>query len=623
MADKNRQIAEQILAAVGGKENIDSVTHCMTRLRFILKDQDIPEKNGVKHIKGVVGTNVAGGQYQVIIGNTVGSVYKELVALSGVSDSGPGAGEVQTKRNPVSAVLEFISACMTPMFSAIIAGGMIKVLLVILGPTLLGILDTSSDTYVMMNALGDSVFYFLPVFVAFTASKKLNCNSYLSVMIAAMLIYPDLIALLGGEDATYLFGVIPVTHASYASSIIPPMLSTLLLKYVEKGADRITPEWSKNFLKPLLIIAVTAPITLTVLAPLGMIVGNGLQHAMDVVYGFAPWLAMALFAGLMPFIIMTGMHWAFGPTCIMALANPGYDLLLIPAMMCSNISQAGATFGVAAKVKDSDTRQMAIPAGVSAILAGVTEPAIYGITLPRKKPLLAACISGGIGGLICGFVKLKGYAFVTPCLTSVVQFISPEGGSNFMFACIILVFCLVCSFVLSYILTPAEEAGAENGAVTEREETAETQEGKRTGKVVVESPIPGEVIPLETVKDNTFASGMLGKGFAVVPSEGKVYAPFDGTCSMVFDTLHALGLSSDNGVELLIHVGLETVSLNGKPFKAHVNSGDAIKKGQLLLEFDIEEIKRAGCEIQTPVLVSNSEDFENITVENGRIEIGG
>ncbi len=624
MADKNRQIAEQILVAVGGKENINSVTHCMTRLRFTLKDQDIPEKNGVKNIQGVVGTNIAGAQYQIIIGNTVGNVYKELVAISGVSDSGAEEGEVQGKKNSVSAVLEFISACMTPMFSAIIAGGMLKVLLVIFGPTLLGLLDTSSDTYIMMNALGDSVFYFLPIFVAFTASKKLNCNSYLSVMVAAMLIYPDLITLLGGEGATYLFGVIPVTHASYASSIIPAMLSTLLLKYVERGVDRIIPEWSKNFLKPLLIIVVTAPITLAVLAPLGMIVGNGLQHVMDVVYEFAPWLAMTIFAGLMPFIIMTGMHWAFGPTCIMALANPGYDLLLIPAMMCSNISQAGATFGVAAKVKDSDTKQMAIPAGISALLAGVTEPAIYGITLPKKKPMLAACITGGIGGLICGFVKLKGYAFVTPCLTSVVQFISPEGGSNFMFACIILVFCLVCSFILSYVLTPAtEKPGEGNGTSTETVDAADRKAEKLTGKIVIESPIPGEVIPLESVKDNTFASGMLGKGFAVVPSEGKVYAPFDRTCSMVFDTFHALGLLSDNGVELLIHVGLETVNLNGKPFKAHVNSGDSIKKGELLLEFNIEEIKRAGCEIQTPVLVSNSEDFENIVVENGKIEIGG
>lgn len=620
MADKNRQIAEQILSAVGGKENINSVTHCMTRLRFTLKDQDIPEKNGVKNIKGVVGTNIAGGQYQIIIGNTVGNVYKELVAISGVSDSGMEGGEVKGKKNPISSVLEFISACMTPMFSAIIAGGMIKVLLVIFGPTLLGILDSSSDTYTMMNALGDSVFYFLPVFVAFTASKKLNCNSYLSVMVAAMLIYPDLITLLGGESATYLFGVIPVTHASYASSIIPAMLSTLLLKYVEKGVDRITPEWSKNFLKPLLVIIITAPVTLVVLAPMGIIVGSGLQHIMDAVYGFAPWLAMALFAGLMPFIIMTGMHWAFGPTCIMALANPGYDLLLIPAMMCSNISQAGATFGVAAKVKDSDTRQMAIPAGISALLAGVTEPAIYGVTLPKKKPLLAACISGGIGGLICGFVKLKGYAFVTPCLTSVVQFISPDGRSNFMFACIILAFCLVCSFVLSYILTPAAEKADKEKEIGE---AAETEKGILTDRMEITSPIPGKVIPLEDVKDNTFASGMLGKGFAVVPSEGKVYAPFDGTCSMVFDTLHALGLSSDNGVELLIHVGLETVSLNGKPFKAHVNSGDTIKKGELLLEFDIEEIKRAGCEIQTPVLVSNADDFENITVENDRIVIGG
>lgn len=550
-------------------------------------------------------------------------MYKELVAIGGVSDTGSRETNSKEKKNPVSAVLEFISACMTPMFSAIIAGGMIKVLLVIFGPTLLGILSPDSDTYIMMNALGDSVFYFLPIFVAFTASKKLNCNSYLSVMIAAMLVYPDLIALLSGEASTRLFGVIPITHASYSASIIPAMLSTILLKYVEKGVDRITPDWSKNFLKPLLIIIITAPITLAVLAPLGMIVGTGLQMAMDAIYGFAPWLAMTLFAGFMPFIIMTGMHWAFGPTCIMALANPGYDLLLIPAMMCSNIAQAGATFGVAAKTKSSDMRQMALPAGISALLAGVTEPAIYGVTLPMKKPMLAACISSGIGGFICGIVKLKGYAFVTPCLTSVVQFISPEGGKNFAFAIGILILCLAASLVLSYIMTPGKEGEQKNPKQVEGVSQEKDDISAKHGQIVIEAPIQGKIIPMSEVKDRTFASGMLGVGFAVVPEEGKVYAPFDGTCEMLFDTFHALGLQSEEGVDLLIHVGLETVTLGGKPFKPHIQNGETFRKGDLLLEFDIDKIKKAGCEIQTPVLVTGEENLGNVTVENNKIVIGG
>ena len=469
-----------------------------------------------------------------------------------------------------------------------------------------------------MNALGDAPFYFLPVLVAFTASRKLNCNSYLSVMVASVLIYPDVITLLAGDSATHLFGVIPVVHGSYSSSIIPAMLSTLLLKYVEKLVDRITPEWSKSFLKPLLIVMIVTPITLCAIAPLGLIIGNGLQSVINGIYGFAPWLAMMLFAGFMPFIVMTGMHWAFVPASMLGISGVGYDLMLLPAMLCSNTAQAGATFGAAFKTKDKEMKKMAFPAAVSALLAGVTEPAMYGVTLKLKKPMVAACISGGIGGLIVGILQVKSYAFVTPSMTSLVQFISPDGGKNFLYAVIIFAVTLVLSFVLSFILTKgeAEEEAAEE---TELQKSAAVL----TGKVEIEAPVKGKVIPLTEVKDNTFATGILGEGFAIVPSEGKVYAPFDGVCENLFDTLHAIGITSDNGIEMLIHVGLETVALKGEPFKAHTGNGEHFKKGALLLEFDIDAIQKAGCEIQTPVIITNAEELGGVTVENERLVIGG
>lgn len=618
MAD-NKQIAQQVLAAVGGAGNVSSVTHCMTRLRFVLKDQTIPNKDEISKIKGVVGVNISGGQYQVIIGNSVGNVYREMLALGGLSDTQTGP-VVKQKVNPISAALDFIAGCMTPLFTAIIAGGLIKVLLVIFGPTLLGLMSDTSDTYILMNALGDAPFYFLPILVAITASKKLGCNSFLAAMVSSMLVYPNLITLLSSDTPTYLFGVIPVMHGSYASSIIPAMLATILLKYVEILVDKITPDWSKNFLRPLLIVIITAPITLCLLAPLGLVIGNVLQVVINTIYGFAPWLAMLLFAGFMPFIVMTGMHWAFVPACLMSLADPGFELMLLPAMLCSNIAQAGATFGAAFKTKDKDIKQMAFPAAISALLAGVTEPAMYGVTLRLKKPMIGACIAGAIGGLIAGFVNLKAFAFATPCLTAIVQFISPEGGSNFMFACIIFAVVLVLSFVLAFILTPAN---AEEASDTPAAPETTPASAPLCDKIVIEAPIPGEVIPLAEVKDQTFASGVLGEGYAIVPSEGKVYAPFDGTCDNLFDTLHAMGLVSDSGVELLIHVGLETVKLNGAPFTAHIKSGDTFKKGDLLLEFDIPAIQAAGCEIQTPVIVTNAEDVGDISIQGRNIVIGG
>lgn len=604
--------AKELIKKLGGEKNVDSLTHCMTRLRFVLKDESGIDDKAVENIPGVMGIMKKGGQYQVIIGNNVAKCYSEINKLYGFSDTASSNGK-KVKRNPVTVALDFISGCMTPMIPAIIAGGLIKVLLVVLGPSLLNVISATGDTYIIMNAIGDAAFYFLPVFIAVTASKKLGCNTYLAIMVAAMLLYPDLITLLGGEAPTKLFGFIPVIHGSYSSSVIPAMLATILLKYVEKLVDKITPEWSKNFLKPLLIVLITAPITLCLLAPLGLVIGNGLQFVLNYIYNFAPWLAMALFAAFMPFIVMTGMHWAFVPAALLAISNPGYELMLLPAMLASNIAQAGATFAVAVKTKDSKMRQIAIPAGISALLAGVTEPAMYGVTLKLKKPMYAACIAGGVGGVIMGIVKLKAYAFATPCLTAIVQFISPDGGKNMLFACIIAALSFVLSFVLALIMT-------KNKAETTEETSSQKAEG--SADLTIANPVSGEVIALSEVNDATFSSGVLGEGYAVIPTEGKVTAPFDGKVETLMDTHHALGLVSNSGIEMLIHVGLETVALNGKYFTPKVAEGDSFKKGDVLLTFDLEAIKKEGYDTTTPVVVSNADDYAAFAPALGNASAG-
>ena len=604
--------AKELIKKLGGEKNVDSLTHCMTRLRFVLKDESGIDDKAVENIPGVMGIMKKGGQYQVIIGNNVAKCYSEINKLYGFSDTASSNGK-KVKRNPVTVALDFISGCMTPMIPAIIAGGLIKVLLVVLGPSLLNVISATGDTYIIMNAIGDAAFYFLPVFIAVTASKKLGCNTYLAIMVAAMLLYPDLITLLGGEAPTKLFGFIPVIHGSYSSSVIPAMLATILLKYVEKLVDKITPEWSKNFLKPLLIVLITAPITLCLLAPLGLVIGNGLQFVLNYIYNFAPWLAMALFAAFMPFIVMTGMHWAFVPAALLAISNPGYELMLLPAMLASNIAQAGATFAVAVKTKDSKMRQIAIPAGISALLAGVTEPAMYGVTLKLKKPMYAACIAGGVGGVIMGIVKLKAYAFATPCLTAIVQFISPDGGKNMLFACIIAALSFVLSFVLALIMT-------KNKAETTEETSSPKAEG--SADLTIANPVSGEVIALSEVNDATFSSGVLGEGYAVIPIEGKVTAPFDGKVETLMDTHHALGLVSNSGIEMLIHVGLETVTLNGKYFTPKVAEGDSFKKGDVLLSFDLEAIKKEGYDTTTPVVVSNADDYAAFAPALGNASAG-
>lgn len=540
--------AKEILKAVGGEKNVTSLSHCITRLRFTLQDTSKINNKEIEKIPGVMGVINKGGQLQIIIGNNVAKCYAELQQIASFSESG---GTVAS-RNPFVAALDFIAGCMTPILPVILAGGLVKVLIVLLGPSILGVLSETSNTYALLTIFGDAAFYFLPFLLAYTAARKLNTSIPLAMTLAGVLVHPDLIALLGaGEAVTFL--KLPVYAGSYSSSVIPILLAVILLKYVERLVDKITPEWSKNFLKPLLILVITAPITLIALAPLGQVIGDGLAFVMSFVYNAFPPLALGIFGALMPLIVMTGMHYAFFPSTINSIATIGYDPTLLPGMFCSNLAQAAATLAVGIKTKKGDIKQVSISSAISAFLAGVTEPAMYGVTLKYKTPMIAACIGGGISGVMMGFFNTKVYAMAVPSLLSSISMI-PTNDSATMMNFYLGLLCVIVSIVVSFVLTmilykdPAEELEAEAPAPS----NVITFTGSKN--LTVANPIQGEFIPLDKVNDPTFSTFILGKGYAVVPSEGIVVAPFDGTVENMFDTGHAIGLSSDDGVEMLISV---------------------------------------------------------------------
>lgn len=604
--------AKQIFEAVGGEKNINSLIHCMTRLRFRLKDESIVDDEAVKNIPGVMGVNHQSGQYQVIIGNDVTNYYNEILKLgkidTGDADQTPDQGEEKQKVNLFNRFANFISSCMSPLIPALIGGGMIKVILILL--PLLGWLNEKGQTYAILNIFGDAPFYFLPVMLAYTAAKYFKVTPMLAITIAGVMIHPNFTAMVTAGKAVH-FMDLPVTLVNYSSSVIPILLVVWAMKYIEMGIDKVCPASLKSILKPLLVLFVTGTLALVLIGPIGTYAGKLLSFIILFIQGKAGWLAMALMAAFMPLIVMTGMHWAFAPIFLAAsVASP--DTLILPAMLAANIAQSAACFAVVFMTKNRNTRQIASAAGISALLAGVTEPALYGVTLKYKKPLYAAMISGGVTGLFMGIVNLKSFAFAVPSLISLPQFVSKTDSSNLINAIIVLVVSFLLTFILTFVFG-IDEKPVKAAAMSEDEPAVKTtvpSGAKETKKVY--SPVKGEMINLESVSDDTFAQKMLGDGVAIIPEEGKIYAPFDGQIMTVFPTKHAIGLKSDTGIELLIHIGLDTVNLKGVPFTAHVKDNDQVKKGQLLMDVDLDAIKKAGYDITTPVIVTNTKDFVEI-----------
>lgn len=609
-------VAKKILEKVGGEENVSSVMHCMTRLRFNLKDEGLVKDEEVKKINGVMGIMKKGGQYQIIIGNDVDKCYKELVKLGNFAKASTSNKSKKTKQNIFITLLDVISSCMAPIIPAIMGAGMIKVLVVLL--TLSGALSDKSQTYTILSTLGDAAFYFLPVLLAVSAAKKFNTNEYLALAVVTVMVHPSFIALVTAGKPISFIGL-PVTAATYTYSVIPVIMIVWVMSYIEKFADKITPSFLKSFLKPMIILLIAAPIALIVVGPIGAIIGKGLSTGMYLIYAKAGWAAVILLSAFMPFIVMTGMHWALVPTTISNLANPGYDGLLLVAMLASNLAQGAACIAVGLKTKNKKLKQVASASGISAIIAGVTEPAMYGVTLRLKRPMIACVIAGGVAGIYSGVTGLKAYVFATPALASIAQFIPKAGGSNFVNAIITVVISVVVAFIATWIIGfddsiyEEDEENSDDSLINaEKPVFSESVNDSSIVSSLILSPIEGKAVSLSQVNDATFSEEIMGKGVAIIPSKGRVVSPVNGTVTALFNTKHAIGITSDDGTEIIIHIGLDTVKLEGKYFTAHVKKDERIKVGDLLIEFDIKSIEKAGYEVITPVIVTNTDKYKDI-----------
>lgn len=634
--------SKKILDAVGGAGNIVSATNCMTRMRLVLADESKANDNQVKAIKGVKSVIKQGGQYQVVIGNEVSNLMKEFNKLGNFSEDGGGKAPVKAEGNPIQRLFGFVAGCLTPLLPAMLGTGMVKVLLVLLNT--MGLLAASSVTYKVFFGMADSFFHCLPIMLGWSIAKKTNHSVPMYMVIGAALVYPDILTMLNplgagldgvtygtflGQDCAYIFGAIPLIKAAYASSVLPMLLMTPIMGWAEDFADRVSPNVLKAFLKPMLFFLICTPIVFIVLGPLGAVVGNVLAAAMSVMYNTVPWLTVGLLSAAMPFIVMTGMHYALVPLSTLNLTNLGYDVIVIVTMFCSNICQGGASFGVAARTKDVDTKSEGIACGISACIAGVTEPAMYGINMRFGKPMVAAVCGAGVSGLLAGLTSVKGFVMGgSPSLMSLITFVGVDSATTItnpyhgvIWGAVCAVVGIGISFALSFILFNDKDAGFAgdvNNAAIDAAQAAmagqDTPEKKAipVNPVEIDSPLTGKLIALKDVPDEVFASGALGDGVAVLPTDGNVYAPCDAAVTQMMDSRHAIGLVADNGVEILIHVGLDTVEMGGKPFQYHVKEGQEVKKGDLLLTADLAAIEKAGHKLYTPIVITNSDEYTEI-----------
>lgn len=608
--------AKKILQRVGGKENVISLVHCMTRLRFTLKDESLVDDEAVKKTKGVMGVMKKAGQYQIIIGNDVANVFAELNKLGNFSnEASKKAPEKQEKQSVFSMLMDTISGIMAPVIPAIIGAAMIKVLLTLL--PMIGVLSTEGNTYNLLSVMGDGAFFFMPVLIAMSASKKFGTNMYYAASIALIMLHPNFISLMSnannaGETIKFL-KFIPVTYANYSYSVIPIIFAVWSLKYVERLVDKITPVVTKNFLKPMLVVLIEAPIVLIVLGPLGAICGNVLSTVVYAIYDKLGFIAIGLVAGVYPFVVMAGMHHAFTPIKLGMISSTGFENFICIGELCSNMAQGAASLAVAVKSKNKDFKQIAGSSAFSALFAGITEPALYGVTLRLKRPMLGACIGAAAGGLFGGFFQLKCFGIATPAIVTIVQYVEKGRPQSLLFAALTILLTVVVSFIAT-MLIGFEDIVDEDDELDLLEIENKDEVEAMEYAINITSPVEGNVISLSEVPDATFAQEILGKGVAIVPQKGVIYAPFDGTVDVMFETGHAVGIVGENGIELLVHIGIDTVNLEGKCFTPKKVTGDSVKKGDILIEFDIKKIKEEGYDVTTPVIISNTEQYVNIEI---------
>lgn len=602
-----KKLAADILKNIGGESNVQNVTHCATRLRLHLADDGKADKEAIENLKGVFSVVNKSGQFQVVIGNDVPNVYREFVKLGNFANSAPD-DKKEKKRFKITDLFDIISAIFVPVVPTLAGCGLLKGLLSLL--VTFGLMNTGSQTYAILSIVGDAGFYFLPMMLAYTSAQKFKANPFYAVVLASVLLHPNLTALFEAGEAVHFLGL-PVTTAKYASSVIPIILIVWVMSYVQRFFEKYIPKAIKLIVVPLCTFLIMVPIGLIVLGPVGTIVGDALAGAIMFLDGKASWLIPTIIGGFTPLMVMTGMHYSLFPGVFQQMATVGYQTIF-PGMVASNLCQGAASLAVGIKAKNKELKELAYSVGVTALL-GITEPALYGVTMKLKRPLYAVLIGGACGGFYMGLTGVRAFAPNGASILQIGVYVGGDGFGNVINLLIGIAIAFTITFILT-LLFGFEDA--EDREMGEADTAVKSAEEKGSAKIVIASPLNGQMIPLKDVSDETFASEVMGKGVAIIPSDGKVVAPVDGEISTLFATNHAMGLVSKEGTEILIHIGIDTVELNGEGFTAHVQQGDQVKKGDLLVEFDLPFIKEKGFDPTTMMIVTNSTDYLEFIVSN-------
>lgn len=595
------KIAQQILQLVGNKQNIISVNHCFTRLRFQLKDNNKANREKLLQTEGVISVVESSGQYQVVLGNKVTKIYDALLPLIGEINS---IKQEQPKVSIGIKILNAFAAIFTPIIPAIAASGMLKGILaiaVIIGNYYSTDIKTY-NTYIILHAASDAVFYFMPIILGYTAAKVFKAHEFISMIIGATLCYPSMVSLMTSKSEVTFFAI-ELTKANYTSSVIPIIIAVFILSYIQRFLEKIIPEVLKIIMVPTFSLLIMIPATLLIFGPIGIYIGEFINWIYYYIMGVSPILLGAFIGGVWCILVIFGAHRAIVPIGINDVAQTGRQNLLAFAG-AANFAQAGAAFGVFFKTKNKNLKTVAASATVTALF-GITEPAIYGANLRLKRPMICAVICGAIAGGLMGWGGSYGNAFANQGVLTIPVY-AEAGTKAFLCYLIGIGFAFFGSCIMTMIVgfndIPNEEAS--KTVVT----TSSTQ---LTSDTAIVSPVAGEVIALDQVKDEAFASGAMGKGIAVYPRVGEIVAPEDCTVTALYPTLHAMGIKLDNGIELLIHIGIDTVNLQGKYFQSYVHAGQHITKGTKLVSFDIDKIKQQ-FDLTTSIIVVNSEQYKNI-----------
>lgn len=612
---KYTELAQDILAHVGGKENVSSVKHCVTRLRFHLKDESKADTDYLQKRDGVVTVVKAGGQYQVVIGNHVPDVYDEVLKVGGLADGGSldiDEGDGQ-KGSLFDRFIDVISSLFQPFLGPLAAAGILKGITALLAATGM---EATNGIYVVMNTLGDGLFQYLPMILAVTAAKKFKMNTYTALAIAGAMVYPGLAESVA--EASKVFGLtLTLPAGGYFNSVLPIILAIFVASKIEQFMRKVTPDVVKMFVVPFVTILITVPLTFFVVGPVANTASSWIGVAFQAVYDFSPIIYGFALGALWQVLVMFGLHWGLVPLAIMDMAQNGSSIILTAAVLPC-FTQTGVLAAIWLKTKEPKVKQGAMPALISSIF-GVTEPAIYGYTLPMKTPFIVSCLVSGFVGIYLSIFNVTGYAMGGMGIFLYPAYIDPATGSfhSVIHLAIGTVIAIVASFIIMMLLkVPTLYTTVDSPVDGQATPTAPAPEAKTVSASVkdetVKSPVTGQVVALADVEDKVFSSGAMGKGIAVEPAIGEITAPADAEVKILFPTKHAIGLVTEDGTELLIHIGMNTVELEGNHFTAYINQGDKVKAGQKLISFDTEAIRAEGYSLLTPVIVTNSNDYSDI-----------